>query len=263
MTTKTVLTIATLLLLGFVSSVPALAQQRKALSSDEQNKLLARRLQSGVITGNFGSFGSLIFGVTNIAIHTDDGQIGDTDLHSPFPTFYKPTIRELFDTIAMQTGASWTYDPKTDYWVFAKPAKAKPFSITVADEWTSKDRGVYVSYKPPTYPVGMDIYYYGSYSADKKADEAELWKQIRNSWAIGFASRAKRDVTIAEMSTVTIDGVEAVHFQSPAPRPGVVWRQWAFVKNGHAFMIVSTLPENDDKLPSAVESMVKSFRLTP
>lgn len=263
MTTNNVLTIATFLLLTFGSSVNALAQQRKALSSDEQNKLLARRLQSGVITGNFGSYASLIFGVTNIAIHTNDGQIGESELHSPFPTFYKPTIRELFDTIAMQTGSSWTYDPKTDYWVFAKPAKAKPFTITLVDEWTSDDRGVYISYKPPTYPVGMDIYYYGSYSADKKAEEAALWKQIRNSWAIGFASRAKRDVTIPEMSTVTIDGVEAVHFESLTPRPGVVWRQWAFVKNGHAFVIVSTLPQSDDKLRSAVESMVKSFHLTP
>lgn len=213
--------------------------------------------------GNFGSFGSLIFGVMNIAIHTNDSQIGATELHTPFPDFYKPTIRELFDTIALQTGSSWTYDPKTDYWVFAKPAKAKPFSITLVDEWISRDRGMYVSYKPPTYPVGMDIYYYGSYSADKKAEEEALWKQIRNSWAIGFASRAKRDTTIAEMSSVTIDGVEAVYFQSPTPRPGVVWRQWAFVKNGQAFVIVSTLPESDDKLRSAVESMVKSFRVTP
>ncbi len=263
MTTKTVLTIATLLLLTFVSSVPSPAQKRTALSSDEQNKLLSRRLPSAVITGNFGSFGSLMYASTNIAIHTNDGQISDTQLRSPFPTFYKPTIRELFDAIAVQTGSSWTYDPKTDYWVFAKPAKAKPFSITLVDEWTSHDRGVYISYKPPTYPVGMDIYYYGSYSADKKTEEAALWKQIRNSWAIGFASRVKRDTTIYEMSSVTIDGVEAVYFQSPTPRPGVVWRQWAFVKNGQAFVIVSTLPESDDKLRSAVESMVKSFRVTP
>lgn len=263
MKTKTVLTIATFLLLTFGSFDSALGQQRTALSSDEQKKLLSRRLSSGVITGNFGSFGSLIFAVTNIAIHTNDSAIGAVELHSPFPTFYKPTVRELFDTIAAQTGSSWTYDPKNDYWVFAKPAKAKPFSITLAGEWTSDDRGMYVGYKPPTYPVGMDIYYYGSYSADKKEDEAALWKQIRNSWAIGYASRAKRDVKIDDMSTVTIDGVEAVYFQSPTPRPGVVWRQWAFIKNGHAFMIVSSLPESDDKLRSAVESMVKSFRLTP
>ena len=31
------------------------------------------------------------------------------------------------------------------------------------------------------------------------------------------------------------------------------------VKNGHAFVIVSTLPNNDTKLLADVESMVKSF----
>lgn len=262
MTTKKLSTTFSLLLITFVAAAPALAQKRSPLSSAQQIEVLSRRLKSGVISGTFGSYGSMLYGILNIAIHTDDKHIGDTTLHSPFPDFYKPTTRELFDAIALQTQSSWSYDSQTDYWVFAKPAKPKPFSITLTEKWIGDDRGVYISYKPPTYPVGMDIYYYGSYSADKREQELDLWKKIRNSWAIGFASRFKRDVTIDEMRNVTVDGVEALYFESPTPRPGVVWRQWALVKNGQAFVIVSSLPSNDEQLRSAVESMVKSFRVT-
>jgi hypothetical protein len=185
----------------------------------------------------------------------------ETELHSPFPEFYRPTVKELLTTIALQTKSSWVYDSQTDYWTFAKPAAAKPFSLELADKWTSDDRGFYVSYRPPSYPVGMDIYYYGSYSSEDPSQQRVLWERVRNSWATGFTSRLKRSVSISEMHAASVDGVEALYFEAPTPRPGVMWRQWVFVKNGHAFVIVSTLPTDDTKLLADVESMVKSFRL--
>src|SRR6185503_2150507 len=263
MKTNKAATLCCLLVIGALAATPCLAQDRKALSIEQQKQLLSRRLPGNAIAGTFGSYGSLLFSVLDVAIHNKDQQIGATVLHSPFPEFYKPTIGELLDTIASQTQSSWTYDPKTDYWVFAKPAKPKPFSITLADKWTATDEGVYVGYKPPNYPVGMDIYYYGTYSADKPEQEPALATKIRNSWAIGFASNLNPKITPDEMKGVTVDGVEALYFESPAPRPGVVWRQWALVKNRHAFVIVSSLPAHDEQLRSAVESMVKSFRGTP
>jgi len=242
---------------GLVSS-----QQRRALTAEQQKTLLARRLPSGAITGTFATYGSFLFAGLDLAIHTDDKEIGSTELHSPFPDFYKPTIKELLDTIATQTESSWSYDSKTDYWVFAKPAATKPFSLTLAEGWTANDRGIYVGYKPPTFPVGMDIYYYGVYSSDDASQQEPTWKRIRNSWATGFASRLKPGVTISEMKPVSVDGVESLYFESPTPRPGGMWRQWSLVKNGHAFVIVSTLPVDDKKLLADVESMVKSFRVT-
>ena len=218
-------------------------------------------MRSGAIIGTFSAFGSLLFAF-GITIHTNDKEIGETELHSPFPDFYQPTIRELLNAIALQTNSSWTYDPQTDYWVFAKPPMRKPLAVSLAEGWVATDRGIYVGYKPPTYPVGMDIYYYGTYSSDNPAQQAVVWERVRNSWATGFASRFKGDVTIAEMQRVSVDGVEALYFQTPTPRPGVVWRQWALVKNGHAFVIVSTLPADDKQLLADVESMVKSFRVT-
>ena len=236
-------------------------QKRTSLTKEQQDKFLSRRLPSGAITGTFGAFGSFLFAGLDIAMHTNDKEIGDTELHSPFPEFYKPTVREMLNAIALQTNSSWTYEPQADYWVFAKPAIPKPLSVTLASGWVATDRGTYVGYKPPTYPVGMDIYYYGTYSSDDASQQAALWERIRNSWATGFASQLKRGVTIAEMQRVSVDGVEALYFQAPAPRPGIVWRQWALVKNGHAFVIVSSLSADDKRLLTDVESMVKSFRV--
>jgi hypothetical protein len=255
------ITILTFLLLVVFTTASASPQKRSPLTNEQQSKFVARRLPSGTITGTFGAFGSFLYAALDIAIHTNDKDIGNTELHSPFPDFYKPTIREMLDTIAVQTKSSWSYDSHDDYWVFAKPAIPKPLSVTLADKWITNDRGIYITYKPPTYPVGMDIYYYGTYSSDDPLQQASLWERVRNSWAIGFASHFKRDVTVAEMSKVSVDGVEALSFQIPTPRPGVVWRQWALVKNGRAFVIVSTLPTDDKQLLSDVESMVKSFRV--
>lgn len=254
-------TIFTLLLIAVVLARPLQAQKRSALSSEQQKQLLSRRLPSGVMMGTFGSYGSFLYSGLDIAIHTSDKQIGELELHSPFPEFYKPTIRELLDTIASQTQSSWSYDSQNNHWVFAKPAKPTPYSIALADNWIFNERGVYISYKPPTFKGGMDIYCYGSYSADQPEQESALFTKIRNSWAIGFASRLKRDVTIDEMQSVSVDGADALYFQAPTPRPGAVWRQWVFVKNRQAFVIVSTLPADDDESRSGVESMIKSFHV--
>ena len=195
-----------------------------------------------------------------MAIHTDDPEIGEANLHSPFPDFYKPTWREEFDTIAEQTGSSWKYDPNRDYWVFAKPKSPKPFAVTIADNWSANHRGIYVSYQPvSSFPNGMDVYYYGSFSADDRKEEAILWERVRNSWAIGFASQLKKDISISEMQKVKLAGVEALYFEAPAPYNGVIWRQWAFVKEGKAFVIVSTVKPEQLLLFVDLQAMVNSF----
>lgn len=261
MNRKRLIFIVAWILLAALSSSVVSSQKRAALNPKQQETLLARRLPSGVITGTFSAFGSLLYAALDIAIHTSDKEIAETELHSFFPEFYKPTVKELLTTIALQTKSSWVYDSRTDYWTFAKPAAPKPFSLKLADKWTSGDRGFYVSYRPPSYPVGMDIYYYGSYSSEDPSQQTVMWERVRDSWATGFASRLRRGVKISEMQPASVDGVEALYFQAPAPRPGVMWRQWVLVKNGHAFVIVSTLPNNDTNLLGDVESMVKSFRV--
>ena len=258
---KTTFALALILLASFDA---ARAQgQRPSLSAEQQSRLLSQRLPSGAIAGTFGSYASLLFATSDVALHTDDEEIGGAELHSPFPDFYRPTLRELFDTIAVQTGSSWKYDPGRDYWVFAKPAAPKPFSVALAPKWASEERGIYTSYRPPTYPVGMDVYYYGVYSSDDPRQQVALWEKIRGVWAPSFASHLKRGVSVAEMRKVNVAGAEALYFETPAPRPGVTWRQWAFVKDGKAFVIVSSLPAEDKTLLADVEAMVKSFQVKP
>lgn len=257
--------IFTLLFIALVafSTVSFGQAKEQALTQAQQKAFLSERLPNGALTGSFGSYGSLLFAVVDVAIHTDDKEIGAAALNSPFPEFYKPTWKELFAAIALQTQSSWKYDAARNYWVFAKLIAAKPFAVTLADKWTATDRGIYVGYKPPTFPVGMDIYYYGVYSADNSKEQASLWEKVRNSWAIGFASKLKKDVSVSEMQKIKVADVEALYFQTTAPRNNVVWRQWSFVKDGHAFVIVSTLRSEDKQLLSEVEAMVKSFRVVP
>jgi hypothetical protein len=120
-----------------------------------------------------------------------------------------------------------------------------------------------MGYRPSNYPVGMDVYYLGSYSVDsKKPEEAtSLWPKIRSFWAMDFASKVKPGVTVPEMKTVTVAGVDALYFESTGPRPRVIWRQWVFVKDGKAFFILSSLDADDTKNLSDVQSMIKSLHV--
>jgi hypothetical protein len=250
------------LLLGLIQGVFGQAGKWTNMSAAMQEEFLSQRLPSGAITGTFDAFASMMFAMGVVILHTNDAQVNATELHSPFPDFYQPTKRELLDTIALQTSSSWTYDPKTGYFVFAKPAIKKPFTITLADQWTTKDMGIYVGYRPPTFPSGMDVYYYGNYSSDDPKQAAALWQKIRNIWAINFGSNFKRTVTLAEMQTVKVDGVDALYFQTPAPNPKLMFREWALVKNGRAFVIISVLPVSDKQSVADVETMVGSFHVT-
>jgi len=234
---------------------------RKPLTDVEQAKFLSTRLPGNTIEGTFDSYCGFLHDAINVVIHSEDEEINSAELHSPFPDFYTPTWRELFNTIGLQTGSSWRYDSQIDVWIFAKPAMRKPFTITVADKWIQSDEEGYVKFTPPTYPVGMDVYYKGSYSADDKKDAESLYLKVRDVWAIEFASGFKQDVSVKDMKTVTVDGAEALYFESPAPLHGVIWRQWVLVKDGKAFIIVSSLLPAHTQLLSDVQAMVKSFHV--
>jgi hypothetical protein len=254
------ITLLSFVLLALASPGVAVSQVAR-LSKEQQDKFLSERMTGNAFLGDFSSFGSLLAAL-GILVHTNDQEIAATELRPFFPEFYKPTTSEFLDAIAMQTNSSWSYDPRTGYWLFAKPAQPKPYSLTLSDKWLTSDRGIYVGYRPPTFPVGMDVYYYGKYSADNAKEQAALWERVRNSWALSFARYLNEKVTLEQMQKVAVDGAEALYFQSPTPKPGLVWRQWAFVKDGKTFVIVSTLPTDDKALFANVEAMVKSFRVT-
>jgi hypothetical protein len=77
------------------------SQQRRALTADQQkNTARASACRAASITGHIRYLRQLSVCGLDLAVHTNDREIGNTELHSPFPDFYKPTIKELLDTIA-------------------------------------------------------------------------------------------------------------------------------------------------------------------
>jgi len=249
------------LCLFFGECLGALAAERKGLTAEQQEAFLDKRT-SGSIIGGFNSYCSLLYAVDDVAIHTESQEINQSRLSSPFPKFYRPTWREKFGTIARQTKSSLKYDAKNDFWVFGAPPEPPGFEITLLNTWEAKDRGLYFGYKPPSAPVGMDIYVMGHYSATNKADEAALFSQVREAIAIQFASNFKKDITVKEMKEVAIGKVTALHYEVKAPT-GIMWRQWVVVDSGKAFTIVSAIkPELDKEILPDVLKMVESFRVS-
>lgn len=233
----------------------------KGITQPEQDGLLSSRAPTNQFGGTFSSYGSLLFAVNNIAIHTESDAIAGTKLGSPFPDFYLPTWREIFDSIALQTRSKWKYDPSRNYWVFSEGSLPNGYSLSLADGWRFSDEGIFIKYTTPKYPVGMDIYRMGSYSSADPREETKLFEKVRETLAVRFGSAFKKSITAKDMKTEQVDGVTALYFEAQSPiRESVVWRQWALVLKGKAFVIVSALDKSDAKLLEDVKGMVKSFQ---
>lgn len=171
---------------------------------------------------------------------------------------YKMTFAETFETIARQTKSNVHYNTKTQLWIFDEPKMPLPYTVSIAEGWKAEDRGLYVAYIPAIAPVGMDIYMNGRFKGLNK----QQLNDIRNEQALVFADRMHNGATIADMTPTTVDGVEALYYKTKAPVEGRQWRQWAFVKNGQSFLIVSSVDDkNEASLIPAVTKMVESFHL--
>ena len=233
----------------------------KGITQAEQDGLLSSRAPTNQFGGTFSSYGSLLFAVNNIAIHTESDAIAGTKLGSPFPDFYLPTWREIFDSIALQTRSKWKYDPSRNYWVFSEGSPPNSYSLSLADGWRFSDEGIFIKYTTPRHPVGMEIYPIQSYSSPDPREETKLSEKVRETLAVRFGSAFKKSITAKDMKTEQVDGVTALYFEAQSPiRESVVWRQWALVSKGKAFVIVSALDKSDAKLLEDVKGMVKSFQ---
>jgi hypothetical protein len=258
---------AVLVLLGAVSTAPAQEKaEAKPLSAEEQRRFLASRDTEprllGVANGSFERFASFYFTFKMVVIHSDDEKINDAKVFNTYPEFYKPTHAELFDLIRRQTRSVWRYDDKRALWLFEAKPSPLPYTLDLAKGWTAEDRGLYVKYTPPGAPVGMDIYMLGRFSAEK--DQEELFLKVREYYALKSVE-ALKDVTVKDMTKVKVDGAEALYLEtSKVPRPNNTWRQWAFVRDGYAFVIVSSIDkDNEERLLPDVRAMVNSFKLAP
>lgn len=243
------------------SSSSAPADQDPYWLADEamRTRFLASRIRTGQMLGSFNGMVSMWYGIMDVLVSCKTKEVAETPLRSPFPDFYKPTWREYFDAVALQTHTHWRYQDDTYGFMFEQPALPLPFEIQLADGWRAERRGSYVAFIPAQANVGMDIYMGGSYSAEK--DEAALHERVRADWAMAFLPRINAQATIEDMQTVEVDGAEALFISTAHPKTKVLWRQWVFVKDGMCFLIVSAIqPEQDETLWPDVQAMRRSFR---
>lgn len=265
----------------------AVPMRVKLLTAQQQEHLLKERL-SGGMEFTFESFANMFLCSSRQQINVGIGLMStntvilETELQTVFPGSYKPTLREFLDAIALQTAATWSYETTGKFvkgdspnapplegmaiFEFVAAQRVKPFEVTLAKGWTTKDRGHWLALIPPTFPVGMDIYEVGAYSADNPAQEQALLKKIPSEVALEWARRAKKNTTRKELKMGKVGPYDALFFETMVPThlgKDAHWRQWVFMVANKCHFIVSTIfPECEAELYPAVEQMVKSFKAT-
>jgi hypothetical protein len=227
-------------------------------------KAFLQKRASGQMFGPFESYASLLWAVDSVAIWSEGTGVGDVQLQNPFPEGYKPTWKEHMDVLARQVNCSWRYNHDTGYWVFEKKPMDPPFTLKMAKGWNRRDQGNHVVFVPPIAPVGMDVYLMGHYSSDDPAKLHEVFAEALKHVSKLFAQRFKEDVTEADFAPEKVCGEAALYFTVPMPRdPKLKWRQWAFIKNGWCFLIVSVISdENEQRLLQDVKTMISTFEVS-
>ena len=228
------------------------------LSEEQQAKLLARRTQGGMV-GTFGNFGSMLYAINNVVVHSDNERVVSTRLHSPFPDWYKPTWAEFFDTMARQTSSSWSYDEDRAFWLFAEPAAALPYEVQLPEGSEAEGRGIGTHYTTEGKLLAA-IYVLGHYSADE--DEEELFVRVRDDVALRSASRFGGEAEVDAMERIVVADSEALFYETVNPHDGSNWRQWVFVSGGHAISILSSLNEEDEpRLLPDLRALIASIKV--
>ncbi|MEM1109486.1 MAG: hypothetical protein AAGH99_12440 [Planctomycetota bacterium] len=253
------------------NSASAETQHDHGVSPEKREDFLSRRM-SGKMIGRFSNFGSLLYAVDDIVIHTDDEKIAATRLFSPFPDSYRPTRREFFDAMARCTDSTWAYDDERDYWLFS-PAELKPaYRLTLADGWLQQPpRYGGTSFQaPPEVMAGMDIGHVGTYSASTKQlrDEQKLikfWGNLRRDLALKFTTRFPGTISDQDLIPVEIAGHKAVYCVTTLnDETEIVWHQWVFIADGQGFLITcGSDPANGTGVPEDVSQMLNSLKIPP
>jgi hypothetical protein len=249
--------------------VGSMQNPRQITSADKGPDIEPVKLAASPYSGiplfrSFRSFTESSYATANVWVYAahDDPNLYDLNVGYDYPPFYRPTWGELFDHVARQMRCAWSFDPKNNQFKF-EPTDAGPgYGVALAPGWRREDRGRYVWHAPADQPFGMDIYDYGHVTADPA--HPDLIDKVRAFYAVHEVAAWPNAPTLAQMTTVKVAGADALHLRTDTPRPGGLWRQWAVVVDGHAFVIVSAMDKSREAdLGPAVDKMVASFALTP
>jgi hypothetical protein len=214
-----------------------------------------------------------------IGLMTPSREVAEKTLQSPYPEFYRPTVQEFLDEIALQTSTEWKSDTSGKYienavpdvqvdgpmiFEFLPTKREKPFEVTLAEGWKSNDRGSWLMLVPPGFPVGLDIYEMGVYSADVQAEEPKLLERVPIGVALGWIARIQVNADKDSLKAAKVGTHDALFFETTVPSQvgeDVHWRQWTFMVGNRCYGIVSTiLPSLEDTIYPDVEKMLASFR---
>ena len=118
---------------------------------------------------------------------------------------------------------------------------------------------------PPDFPVGMDIYEMGTYSAGEKDPPKDFAGRIRSVVSLEWAQRVSRTAKAEDLKPAKVGESEALYFEAMVPShfgKDLRWRQWVFLVDNRCFFVVSTIaPDLDQKIFPDVKKMLESFRI--
>lgn len=256
----------------------------KVLSPNQLKTLLDQRL-NGSLGENFGQFSNMFFVRsridldTGIALTTKVPGVIDRELEPAFANNYKPTLRELLDAIALETGTRWVYADRSQVMLSDRPSteiidgmaifdfvpNEHKFTnqMTPAKDWKALEKTNWVMYVPPIAPMAMDYHELGKVSADDKSKESALIAKTAQDFALDQYRRAKPDAKLEDLKKTKVGAIDAYYFETPLPPTGpekVRWRQWHFMIGNQLCYVISTiLPDQDKALWPDVEQMIKTF----
>lgn len=258
----------------------------KPLTKEQQDKLLGTRLP-GEMGASFGQFSNrfLVMSRINLSygvgLMTSSDAVAKAELHPVFPKFYRPTLREFLDAIALQTSSEWKYDPTSKYveseggknpvedlaiFEFTETKREKPFKVTLPKGWKAIDKGNWVMYVPPIFPLAVDIHEVGDYSTDNRSHEKAFFKKVMTEVSLQWASQARDNVEAKELKPAQVGAYDALYFETTMPlRDGSTfrWRQWVFFVENKCYFAVSTIaPEFEDRILPHVQAILKSFEIS-
>jgi hypothetical protein len=270
------------------------------LDQKRLERLLNRRVDGGMTPSNFSQFANHLLATSDadvgvrLNLSASTKAIAETELQSPFPRFYRPTVRELLDAISLQTFSEWTYDPTEEsinrvksaiysayknalkeevdeyaiaIFEFVPKQRAKPFEIALAPGWKASDKGNWVMYVPPVFQVGMDVYEMGTYSTDRNKPPKDLFQKVMTEVSLKMVRRARPEVREEDLKPAKVGSYDALFFETIVPGANgseVHWRQWAFMVDDRCYFILNiAVPQFKDVVFPAVDSMLASFRAKP
>jgi len=256
------------------------------LTDEQINKLLAQRLDGGASGLPFSSFANMFFVTSSlnlgrtVGLMTEEKEIADAELTSTFPAFYRPTLRELLDAIALQTSSEWKSETTGKFvrdetntgkpvigvaiFEFKKTNRKKPYQVKLGEGWKVVDHGNWVKHVPPVFPVGMDIYELGTFTTDD-ADKAKFLRELPYDVSLDWARKVNQQAKLDDLKTAKVGPFDAVYYEAMIPSQAgkdIRWRQWVFVAGDRCYFVVSTIfPDFEDQIFPDVQAMLKTFEL--